>query len=413
MTWNNSSFTEHYRKIKVEGFQPDKLIDKCAKNRIQLRQVTIVSELELTMLVSSRDFKKLKKLAKSTYKITELGEGGYRHWLRRLWARKLTIAGVLIFAAFFYYQTLFVTEIQISGYEAIDEPHLRQTLAEAGLYEGCRKTVDVSKVKIKLFEEYDTISWVGIEFSGNLAEVSIAEGAKPVKLQVEKTKPCNIVADKAGYISKIVPIEGVRAVRDGAYVKKGDVIIAGTVPLRNVAYGTDSENATETYVHAAGTAEAKIPVRLNFYTERYERTKKGTGNRVWGISVNGHNLAKKINPYEVSQVKKTNLIDLVKPFRLKVDLVSAEEVTLSEREVQDQELKKVINTAVRQYAKENLPEKAQILNKSLNFSREKNIITIGVTLETLQQIGMEEEIVVDKPDGKNTKNSDQPGDRPQ
>ena len=413
MTWNNSSFTEHYRKIRVEGFQPDKLVNKCAKSRIQLRRVTFVSELELTMLVSGRDFKRLKKLAKNTYKITVLEEGGYRHWLRFLWKRKLTIAGVLIFAAFLYYQTLFVTEIQINGYEKIDEPHLRQTLAEAGLYEGCRKNVDISKVKIKLFEEYDTISWVGIEFTGNLAEVSIAEGARPVKLQVEETKPCNIVADKAGYISKIIPVEGLRAVRDGAYVKKGDIIITGTVPLRNVAYGTDSENETETYVHAEGTVEAKIPVRINFYAERYQRSKNRTGSRIWGISVNGHDLAKKINPYETAQVKRKNLIDLIKPFRLKIDLVSVEEVTLSEKEVKDQELKKAVNAAIRQYAKENLPEKAQILNKSLNFSREKNIITIGVTLETLQQIGMEEEIVVDKPDGKDTKDNNQPGNRPQ
>ena len=102
-----------------------------------------------------------------------------------------------------------------------------------------------------------------------------------------------------------------------------------------------------------------------------------------------------------------NLFNIVKPFRLKVDLVCVKEVRNSQRKVGNRELKKAANAQARRYVKENLPENTQILNKSLNFSREKNIITIGVTLETLQKIGIEEEIVVDKQrDGKHKKNRD-------
>lgn len=410
MIWNNSSFTEHYRKIKIEGFQMDRLLDKCMKNQIQLRQVKFVSDLEITLLIEKRDFKKLKKLAKSSYKITVIEEGGYKHGLRRLWKKKITIIGVLLLVGFLYYQSLFIVEIQIDGYEKIDEPHLRQTLAEAGLYEGCRKDVDLNKVKIRLYEKYDEISWAGITFNGNLAEVSIAEGEKPVKTKVEKKKPCSIVADRAGYIHKIVPIEGLRAVKDGSYVKKGDVLITGIVPLRNVAYGTESEGETETYVHAEGNVEAKIPERLVFYGERYRRIKTRTGNKIWGLSLNDHNSAKAMNPYESSVIKTKNLLDIVRPFRLKLDVAWVEEVTLSQTEVKDEDLKKTVNAKIRQHAKENLPENAQILNKSLNFSREKNIITIGVTLETLQQIGKEEEIAVDKRQGKHKKDNDQRSD---
>lgn len=410
MIWNNSSFTEHYRKIKIEGFQLDRLAGKCMKQNIRIKQLVFVSDLEITLAISYRDFRKLKKLAKSAYKITVLEDGGYRHHARMMWKKKITIAGILLFAAFLYYQNLFIAEIRVNGYEKIDEPHLRQTLAAAGLYEGCRKDVDLNKVKIKLYEEYDEITWAGIKFSGNMAEVSIAEGAKPVKTKVEKKKPCNIVADKAGYISKIIPIEGLRAADDGSYVKKGDILITGTVPLRNVAYGTESADKTETYVHAEGTVEAKIPKRLNFYAPRYERVRTGTGNKIWGISINDHNMAKALNSYEASQIKSQNLINIIRPFRLKIDLVSIEEVILTDREIQNSQLNRTINAQIRQYAKENLPKNAQILNKSLNFSREKNIITIGVTLETLQQIGIEEEIIVDKPDRKSKEGDNQRGD---
>lgn len=410
MIWNNSSFTKHYRKIRIEGFQLDKLVGRCMKQNIEMKKIVFVSDLEITLSVSCRDFRKLKRLAKSAYKITVLEDGGYGYSLRRMWSKKITVAGVLLFAAFLYYQSLFIVEIRIDGYEKLDEPSLRQTLAEAGLYEGCRKNLDINRVKIKLYEEYDEIAWTGIEFDGNLARVSIAEGAKPVKTKVAKKKPCNIVADKAGYISKIIPVEGLRAAENGTYVKKGDILITGTVPLQNVAYGTDTAGETETYVHAEGTVEAKIPQRLHFYAQRHERLKTATGSRVWGISINGWNPAKALHSYEASRIKARNLVNIVRPFRLKIDAVSVEEVTLSEREVKNKELKSLVNAQIRQYAKENLPKNAQILNKSLNFSREKNIIAIGVTLETLQQIGIEEEIVVDKPDRKAKEGDNQPGD---
>ena len=410
MTWNNSSFTEHYRKIKIEGFQPDKLVDRCIRDRIRLRGITFVSNLELTLFVSDRDFKKLKKMAGNRYKITILGNGGCRYWLGFLRNRKITILGMILFAAFLYYQSLFVVEIRIDGYEKISEASLRETLAEAGLYEGCRKKLDVDSIKIRIYEEYDNISWAGITLDGNLAQVKISEGANPIKKEetkVAKKKPCNIVADKAGYISSVDPEEGLRAVKDGAYVKKGDVLITGKIPLNSTAYGTDSEDKTETYVHAAGTVEAKIPQRLHFFAEAYERIKKETGRCIWGISINGHNPAKALNTYETCIVETKNLFNIVKPFRLKVDLVCVKEVRISQRKAGNRELKKAVNAQVRRYVKENLPESTQILNKSLNFSREKNIITIGVTLETLQKIGIEEEIVVDKQrDGQHKKNRD-------
>lgn len=410
MTWNNSSFTEHYRKIKIEGFQPDKLVDRCIRDRIRLRGITFVSNLELTLFVSDRDFKKLKKMAGNRYKITILGNGGCRYWLGFLRNRKITILGMILFAAFLYYQSLFVVEIRIDGYEKISEASLRETLAEAGLYEGCRKKLDVDSIKIRLYEEYDNISWAGITLDGNLAQVKISEGANPIKKEetkVAKKNPCNIVADKAGYISSVDPEEGLRAVKDGAYVKKGDVLITGKIPLNSTAYTADSEDETETYVHAAGTVEAKIPQRLHFFAEAYERIKKETGRCIWGISINGHNPAKALNTYETCIVETKNLFNIVKPFRLKVDLVCVKEVRISQRKAGNRELKKAVNAQVRRYVKENLPESTQILNKSLNFSREKNIITIGVTLETLQKIGIEEEIVVDKQrDGKHKKNRD-------
>ena len=64
------------------------------------------------------------------------------------------------------------------------------------------------------------------------------------------------------------------------------------------------------------------------------------------------------------------------------------------RERTEKEVKEKVNSSIRLWAAENLPENAQILNKNLNFCYKGNIIEIGVTLEVRQQIGEEQEILV-------------------
>ena len=61
----------------------------------------------------------------------------------------------------------------------------------------------------------------------------------------------------------------------------------------------------------------------------------------------------------------------------------------------------VVNQQIRIWAKENLPEKAEITNKSLNFSYKKNIIEVGVTLEVRREIGIEKEIIVGQENSDN------------
>lgn len=63
------------------------------------------------------------------------------------------------------------------------------------------------------------------------------------------------------------------------------------------------------------------------------------------------------------------------------------------RKSPEKEAESKVNQQIRLWAKENLPENAEIINKNLNFIRKGNIIEVGVTLEVHQQIGKEQEIV--------------------
>ena len=55
------------------------------------------------------------------------------------------------------------------------------------------------------------------------------------------------------------------------------------------------------------------------------------------------------------------------------------------------EAKKKAEQQIRLWTAENLPEKAEIQNKSLKFSRSGNIIEVSVLLEVRQEIGIKQE----------------------
>lgn len=377
---------------------------------VYVRNVRRENSGKLKLEVSIRDLPELEQIAGNRFDLRISGHRGYLYRIRRLFLRKSLIAGIFVFLAFVFYQSLFISELTVDGYESIGEQELRKTMREAGLYEGCRKNVDTDRVKLHLYDEYDNISWVGISFDGNLAYVTIAEGEYQYSKEDSDTaanKPCNIVAAKEGYIEKVLPLEGTQAVEEGSFVKPGDVIISGEIPLESTAYGTEDEKKDKYYVHAAGSVTAKIPVHFDLYRMAYDHSLEATGRRFVTVAVNGREFMQGIRKFECASAKYIKLVDIVRPFPVRIQLVYVEEVREKRVKIAENDVREDVLNELHRYVEENLPEDTQILNKSLNFTQEKNIISIGVTLETLQQIGIEEEIIIDNSNGKSEKDDDQ------
>ena len=408
MNWKQCSFLKHYKKVVVEGNDPERLINLCLTRRLSIRGIKIRSEREVIFHVSAGDYERLQELAGRRYRVTLAGEYGYLFRMKGIAKRKVMLAGVLVFAGILIYQSLFISEIEVRGYESVSEQALRSSLEAAGFYEGCRKNINLEQVKLHIYDEFDNIAWIGIKYKGNLAQITVAETDYLYeKNVVAETKPCNIVAARSGYINSVDPEEGVRVVNDGAYVKEGEVIISGEVPLEKTTYEEGAPENPVTYVHAAGTVDAKVPVRLNYFIEASETVKKKSGRKMIMLSVNGKTLLRELCPYELSVTDRITVCNWAKPVRLKIQLNIVEEVELQQRKLSEKDMKKQVLNEIHEFVEEKLPDNTQILNKSLNFRQEKNIIYIGVTLETLQEIGIEEEIIVDKSNRQSDQNDDQ------
>ena len=339
-----SNFTRHWVRVRIDGFRPERLISHMAEQGIPIRDIRYKDETEVYLTLTPDGYKKLKKLAKSKYKLTVIKEGGRRPALQGLKKNKLLVVGVIVFIAFYFVQVSFVQEIRVIGCETIPEDSLRQVLKEEGLYEGCRKTFDCDEIEIRLFQEYESIVWAKVSYQGSYVQVEISEGEIQEEELRNREKPCHLVAEQDCYIEKVYTYKGRSHVAEGDFVKKGGILISGIVPIEHPTYPQETEDgeAAETahYVHAEGKIVARVP----YY---------------FSLNIEG-------------------------------DSTEAE-----------------MEAAIRQWSKENVPESAEILNKDFHFEQKKNIIKLYGIIETRQQVGVEKEIVIDKrQDFGNEENTD-------
>lgn len=392
-------FLKHHKKIRIEGTDIHKVVNKCITGGITLKDIEWKDPLEATAGIKGDDHDRLKKAIGHSYRMTVLNEGGAVPFFRSLKKNIISVAGAFLIGALIFYQTLFVAEIKVDGYSNIAETDIRETLAEAGLYEGVRKPDDYADVKAALYENHKEITWVSIFEDGRSIKVNIAEAGDGQEALPEETMPVNIVACRSGIVEKITPLKGNAKVQKGDYVNKGDVLISGKFKYQSTDYSRGDDFFT-LYSHAEGMVLAKVPRQLEFYVEKTIREKTPTGKWLPGILLKAGDVkidtAAAFCRYEASVRRDKVLADGIWPIPFEFGLVKIEEVTLSEEKRAEGDLNKVMEAAVRQYQREEMKEGEEIVSFTIDYYETANLIKAEVFMEVLEDIGEEKPIKVKK-----------------
>lgn len=384
-------FLRHRIRVRAEGFEPQKLLSACLKQGILVKHVRFENDLAMSFTIAGADVLRLKKLTGSRYRLTALSQKGAVPFVRKLFAKSSTIAGLLIFAGILFYQGQFVSEIRIYGYEHLQESEIRAALAEEGLREGAGKQIDLNSVENAMYAKLDNLSWIGIKYTGSMAEVQVVEG-KAAPEKTAGTGPAHVVAEKEGYIESVIPREGLQAVSKGAFVKNGDVVISGLMPIRDTTY-EQGENAVRA-VHAEGEVWARILYSFTRYQPRYELIKQETGRQFYGLRFQMGALCFDSSdffwPYDSAVREEKTVFSCLRPLPVRLSVTRLSEVELYRKERGEKEIGRAAEAQSRSAVKENLPEKAQIIKNSLKFSAKENIIEVIIMLHSLEEIGKEQ-----------------------
>lgn len=379
-------------QLRIEGFKADKLLNMAFRKGIFMRRICVLSETEITVWIAASDLKKLKKLAKSLYNITVLQEKGPECGLKKIRRQPFVLLGIALAAAVIFARSLLISTVIVDGYKAIPEESLRKCLSKSGIYEGAwRPDIEWEKARKTLYDTFPEITWVKLVYDGTAVYLDIAEtddlrdtsrtdadgdaeDTDDAEDTGKKITYTDLVAEKSGYVESVQPLWGEARVEAGDYVKKGQVLIGGCIPIEPTTF--EEGDAKEYYVKAQGEVWARVPYRLNFAQERYKENAR---------SLQDENAEESAEETARGGENKKIIIE-------------------NKTERTPEEIKAKAEQQIRRWAKENLPENAEILNKSLNFTPKENIIEIGVTLEVRREITKEQETVVGQ------ENSDHRGD---
>ncbi|MGN1143786.1 MAG: sporulation protein YqfD, partial [Anaerovoracaceae bacterium] len=194
------SFYSHRIFVKIEGFRLDRLLDRAMKAGLDLKSVRMKSETELTCWISRADLRKLQKLGKSAYHITQLQQKGPVPGAKSILSRPSLVLGFLLAAAFVVFQSFFIRSIEVSGYRGIPEEALLSCLAEQGICKGAyRPDIDWEGAEQAIYDTFPQVTWVQLVYRGQKVWLNVSETDHDLYQKEEDDKPkrqvyTNIVA---------------------------------------------------------------------------------------------------------------------------------------------------------------------------------------------------------------------------
>lgn len=227
-------YLEGYVIIKIRGFAPERFINLCANKNIYLWNIKKVSEGYMFSM-SVKAFFLLAPIARKTrcrVKIVKkIGVPFKFHLFRK---RKFFLVGLLFSLGMILFLSFFVWRIEIEGNLEYTSEEIIDFLDEHQIAVGTFKNkVDCSMIDDILLSNFDHTMWVSSELKGTQLIIHIREGVDSGYEKVVE-KPCDIIAEKDGTIISIVMRKGTPLIKQDDVVKKGDILVTGTLEIKEL-----------------------------------------------------------------------------------------------------------------------------------------------------------------------------------
>lgn len=381
-----------YVTIEIEGYYIERFMNICNNQKIFLWNLKRPKTAIMKANIAIQDFKKLKPIVKKTKcKIKISHKKGLPFFFHRYQKRKVFLIFFILVIIGIIALSNFIWNIEITGIDKINEQEIRQLLEENDFKLGKSKAkIDTKQVIDQIRLQRADIAWIGIEMNGTNATVRIVEAdLKPDIIPEEEY--CNIVATKAGMITKISAQNGTPLVKEGEIIQRGSVLVGGW--LEGKYTGTR-------YVHATGEVQAKVwyseKIKIPFNQEKKELT--GNEEKKYSVKINNFeiNLGKKLSKFEnYDTIETTKKLRLFSNFYLPIEIDKKvyQEYQTSQVSYSLEEAKKMGEEELMKKLDEQIEDKDSILDKKITENHTEEYVEVEVIYEVLENIGTKEKIV--------------------
>lgn len=373
-------------KIKIEGKDVKRFIKKLYSNNIYFNDIEMYDKYAYVE-VDKSNYEKLKQI-KTIYKIEIVKLYGIIRiidFIKR-YSLFLIILGVGLLYLIFLSNIIFKVEVIHSKREIRDLLYKELKYYNIDKYHFVKSYKEKEKIEEYILNKHkDKLEWLEIERIGTKYEVRVEE--RIIKKENDKLDVQNIVAKKDGIITKIEASKGEIVKKIGDYVKKGDIIISGTIKKDDVIKGK---------VAASGNVYAEVWYKTIVDMPYYYKnsTKTGRKRKVLKIKFLDKDIYifgfKKYKFYDERKILylKSRILPIGFSYSLEREL-NVEEYLYSPEEA--------VNTAIEYASKKlqkNLGENESIISKTvLNSNENENYITVEIFYKVNENITDTSDIV--------------------
>ena len=380
-----------YVRITVEGYYIERFINICTTSKILIWNLKREKGIKLYLNIGIQDYYKAIKIAKKLKcKVKIEKKRGLPFILNRYKKRKIFVISLFVILIALYTSSNYVWNIEIRVEDNMQLDNILEDVKMAGLETGMKKDkINVEETTNKIRLSRDDISWIGIELKGTNAIVKVVK-AKEAPEIIDEKDYCNIVAKRAGTITKIIAQNGTALVKTGDEVQEGQVLIQGTM---------EGKYTGIRYVHSLGEVEAivKYEKTEKISLKKEENVKTGNKEEKYQIKINNFqiNFYKTLSNFKIyDTIEEEKKLKIFSNLYLPISVCKVTNYELEENsnnytieeatEIGTQKLEKEIEAEIE--------NKEKILNKSANVKETPEYVEVSVIYEVVENIGMQEKI---------------------
>lgn len=398
MTLNIINYIKGTVVVRIAGPMPEKFINLCISERILLWGIS-KSKDDFYACMQLADFFKIRPLVKkSGTQVRVVRYSGLPFTMKRVKRRKMLITGAILFLITLNVLASYAWFIDVTGLKTLPDSAIKDIAYQNGLKPGILKSsVNVKAIENEILFNIPEVAWVSINFTGTRAVIEVVEKTMPK--QEDKT-PADIVATKDGVISEIIALNGQPNVKKDDTVRRGDILIKGTVTQPVTLNESGQPSAA---VLPPQLVKAKGIVKARVWYEGYgedalvRTVYERTGQQQMGMMV-------KIGDYEIILKKppdqpyaffETEVIHkkLLNWRNSKVVVESTmsiyHELTAKTVEITVDAAREKARARALTTVQALIPETANILSRNVEIIRttEPNIVRVKVSVEAIEDIG--------------------------
>lgn len=354
--------------------------------------VNKIDDATATLCIDMSSYKKIVQIASKTgCKLNITKKNGMPFFLLKHKRRPTFPIFFLLIVFGIYFYNLHIWHIDIVGDFTFPIEEIKQELDIENIKIGTKKdSLNLSYIKNNIYMRRHDIAWIGISFKGTNCTVEIVEADLKKEKDELDIVPCNIVANKEGMVYSINTLEGIPLVESGDIVKSGDVLISGIV---------SSEWSPNRHVNAKGEIYLKTWYTNKEVVQLERDIISHTGNteneytlEMQNYKINLGNTSTKFEKYD-TMVSENNL-NLLGIWELPIKVqqttyreVDVETVKYTEKQAIDLAIKNIENSIIKK-----IEDSGKIVNKDIKTSKTDNNITVVVTIECIEKVGVKEKL---------------------